>query len=245
MLLDWVLASLHHLAVFTLAAILAFELALTGGERRRPRHRCGWRRVDAWYGASAALALAAGVARVFLGAKGPEYYGANFLFWLKMALFAAVAPISVLPTLRYIVWRRATRLDPDFSPDAAAVAAVRRALWSEVALFAFIPLAAAGIARGYGIEVAKRKSREITTAYWKRRQGAPQPSRTACRAARAKGAIRRRAAPVRRTAQSALLSSLSLPNTEFDVDLVFFRLRLGGGDAEDVGVRRSGPAWRW
>jgi putative membrane protein len=89
--------------------------------------------------------------RVFLGGKGPEYYGGNFLFWLKMALFAAIAAISALPTLRYVVWRRAIRADPGFAPGAAEIATVRRVLWSEVALFAFIPLAAAGMARGFGI----------------------------------------------------------------------------------------------
>ena len=150
MFLDWVLASAHHLAVFTLAAILAFELALTAGALDASTiSRLA--RVDAWYGATAALVLGAGAARVFLGAKGPEYYGANSLFWTKMALFAAVGAISILPTMRYIVWRRALRADAGFRPDAAAVRVVRRALWSEVALFAFIPLAAAGMARGYGI----------------------------------------------------------------------------------------------
>ena len=99
----------------------------------------------------AAVALAAGVARVFLGAKGPEYYAANGLFWTKMALFAAIAALSVLPTMRYIVWRRASREDEAYRPDAGAVRAVRRVLWSEVALFAGIPLCAAAIARGYGM----------------------------------------------------------------------------------------------
>jgi putative membrane protein len=150
MFLDWTLASLHHLAVFGLAAILAFELALTAGEVDAPVI-ARLARVDAWYGAMAAVALAAGVVRVFLGARGPDYYEANGLFWIKMALFALVAAISTLPTLRYIVWRRATRADATFRPELAAVAAVRRALWSEAALFAFIPLAAAGMARGYGI----------------------------------------------------------------------------------------------
>ena len=100
----------------------------------------------------AALALAAGVARVFLGAKGPEYYAANSLFWLKMALFAARGR-------RFRCCRRcgtssggARRGSIRVSrPAAAGVAGVRRALWTEVALFAFIPLAAAGMARGYGI----------------------------------------------------------------------------------------------
>jgi len=148
--LDWGLASAHHLAIFTLAAILAFELALTSGELDG-RTILRLARVDAWYGAMAAVALAAGLARVFLGDKGPEYYAANSLFWIKMALFASIAAISVLPTLRYIVWRREARLDPDFKARKKAVAAVRTALWVEVALFALMPIAAAGMARGFGM----------------------------------------------------------------------------------------------
>jgi putative membrane protein len=150
MFLDFTLASLHYLAVFTLAAILAFELALTAGAIDAAAI-ARLSRIDAWYGAMAALALAAGIARVFLGAKGPQYYAGNALFWTKMALFAAIASLSVLPTLRYIVWRRASRADKAYRPDVGAVRAVRRVLWSEVALFAGIPLCAAAIARGYGI----------------------------------------------------------------------------------------------
>ena len=150
MALDWGLASVHHLAIFTLAAILAFELALTSGELDG-RTILRLARVDAWYGAMAAVALAAGLARVFMGAKGPEYYAANSLFWIKMALFACIAAISVLPTLRYIVWRRAVRSDSDFKAGRKAVAAVRAALWVEVALFALMPIAAAGMARGFGM----------------------------------------------------------------------------------------------
>jgi len=149
MALDWLLASLHHLAILTLAAILAFELALTAGEVNR-RAILRLTRVDSWYGAMAALALAAGLARVFMGEKGPEYYAANSLFWIKMALFASVAAISVLPTLRYIVWRREARLDPHYIVEGKALASVRTALWTEVALFAFMPIAAAGMARGFG-----------------------------------------------------------------------------------------------
>jgi len=150
MALDWGLASVHHLAIFTLAAILAFELALTSGELDG-RTILRLARVDAWYGAMAAVALAAGLARVFLGAKGPEYYAANSLFWIKMALFAAIAAISVLPTLRYIVWRREVRLDADFKARRQAVASVRTALWVQVGLFALMPIAAAGMARGFGM----------------------------------------------------------------------------------------------
>lgn len=148
--LDWLVASLHHLAVFTLAAILAYELALTSGDLDG-RTILRLSRVDAWYGVTAAFVVAAGLARVFLGAKGADYYAANFLFWIKMALFATIAGVSVLPTLRYLVWRRAVRNHEAYKPSRAEIAGVRRALWIEVALFALIPVVAAGMARDYGL----------------------------------------------------------------------------------------------
>ena len=73
MFVDWLLASFHHLAVFSLAGILAAEIALTAGaidDRRVLRLA----RVDAWFGIAAALAVAAGVLRVFFGAKGAGYW---------------------------------------------------------------------------------------------------------------------------------------------------------------------------
>ena len=48
-------------------------------------------RVDAWFGIMAALVVAAGVLRVFFGAKGYEYYFVNIFFWAKMALFVGSA----------------------------------------------------------------------------------------------------------------------------------------------------------
>ncbi len=150
MFVDWLLASLHHLAVFSLAGILAAEIALMAGDvdgRRVLRLA----RVDAWFGIAAAIALAAGVARVFLGAKGAGYYGANLFFWLKMALFAGIVLLSVAPTYSYIVWRRRVRADASFRPPGDEVAQLRTALYVEAALFAAIPLCAAAMARGYGI----------------------------------------------------------------------------------------------
>ena len=150
MMLDWALASVHHLAIFTLAAILAFELALTAGELDAPAI-LRLARVDVWYGAMAAVVVAAGVARVIFGARGSAYYMANAFFWTKMALFAAVGVISIAPTLRYLAWRRGVRADPAFRPGATSVQAVRRALWAEVVLFAGLPLCAAAMARGFGM----------------------------------------------------------------------------------------------
>jgi putative membrane protein len=150
MLLEWALASLHHLAIFTLAAIIAFELALAA---RAVDDAAIVRlaRVDAWYGAVAAIVLVVGAARVLFGAKGAAYYMANAFFWTKMGLFLAVGLLSIAPTLRFLAWRRRLRTDASFRPDAAALRSVRRALWAEVLLFACIPVAAAAMARGYGM----------------------------------------------------------------------------------------------
>ena len=52
MFLDWLLASFHHLAVFSLAAILSAEVFLTGGAID-DRTALRLARVDAWFGVMA------------------------------------------------------------------------------------------------------------------------------------------------------------------------------------------------
>ncbi len=149
MALDWVLASLHHLAIFSLIAILAGELAMTGGKIDAiVAGRLA--RLDAWYGIAAAAVVAAGLARVFLGDKGPAYYVANALFWAKMATFALIGALSILPTLQYLSWRRAARGDPSFVARPESLIYVRRLLFAEAALLTLLPIFAAGMARGFG-----------------------------------------------------------------------------------------------
>jgi putative membrane protein len=150
MFVDWALASFHHLAIFTLAATLAAELALLTitidavAIRRLAR-------IDTAYGIAAAVVVIAGVLRVFFGAKGYEYYVANHIFWTKMALFLIVGLLSIPPTLRYLKWNRALRADTTFRPATVEIGRLRRYLWAEAAFFMAIPVAAAAMARGYGI----------------------------------------------------------------------------------------------
>ncbi len=97
------MASLHHLSAFTLVACLVYEFvafrkSLTAGEVRRIQ------RVDLWYGISAGVLLVVGLLRVFFFEKGANFYGANPMFWTKMALFTIVGLLSIYPTIRYIRW---------------------------------------------------------------------------------------------------------------------------------------------
>ena len=142
--LNLILAIAHHLAVFVLVAIFAAEFALLrpGIEGKR-LVQLG--KIDGAYGAVAGLVIVVGIVRVIFGGAGWEYYVGNWAFWLKMAAFLAVGLLSIPPTMAIIGWRRAGS-----TPSDAEVNTVRRYLYAEAALLAFIPAFAATMARGYG-----------------------------------------------------------------------------------------------
>jgi putative membrane protein len=150
MFTDWILACLHHVAVFSLAAVLAAEVALVSVALSAQSIR-RLAAIDLWYGILAGAVIVFGVMRVIWGAKGYEYYLANHIFWTKMALFLAVGLLSIPPTLRYLAWRHSMKADAAFLPPAAEVSRVRMYLCLEAGLFLCIPIAAAAMARGYGI----------------------------------------------------------------------------------------------
>lgn len=142
-------AMAHHLLIFAIAGVLAFELGamrrdLTGHDVLRLA------RVDIWYGILAVAIIVVGFSRAVFAAKGWAYYSVNLFFWAKIAAFAVVGLLSIGPTLAYLRWRRALRSDPLFIPTGPEVARVRQFLWLEVIVFAFVPLFAAAMARGYG-----------------------------------------------------------------------------------------------
>ena len=139
----------HHLGIFGVGAVLAAEWALVRPGLRRPEIR-RIARIDSAYGAFAGVVVAAGVARVFLGAKPASFYIENTTFWLKMAAFATVGLLSIRPTIRYVRWRRAVDADEAAVPAADEVADVQRAINVQLALFACIPVLAALMARGIG-----------------------------------------------------------------------------------------------
>ena len=147
---DLLLASAHHILIFSIAAVLAFEVGvvrqgLTAVDIRRVA------KVDAWYGILAALIIAVGFVRAIYAAKGWAYYSVNIFFWAKIIAFAIVGLLSVPPTIAYIRWRNALKKDASFLPAPGVIASARRFLWMEVVVFAFIPIFAAAMARGYGM----------------------------------------------------------------------------------------------
>ncbi len=149
--MDWdlVLASAHHLAVFTLVALFAAEFALLrpglGGGRIRQLAR-----IDMAYGAVAGLVIAVGVLRIFFGAIDPSYYWGNHAFWGKMGAFAVMGLLTIPPTLAIRRWDKASAGVADYAPPDEEIRANRRFVHLQAGVLVLIPIFAAAMARGYG-----------------------------------------------------------------------------------------------
>jgi putative membrane protein len=136
------MAFLHHVAAFALVAAIAVEFVLV----RQPIDQVNAHRLalaDMVVGSSAGVLLVVGLLRVFYFEKGAAFYLHNAAFIAKMALFVAVALLSIYPTLKFLSWRKG-RI------DAAAVPAIRRILHLELVGVVLILLCAALMARGIG-----------------------------------------------------------------------------------------------
>jgi putative membrane protein len=149
MWLDAALAYLHFTAIFLLFAFLTVEVVLLRGALEAPAIRL-LGRVDIWYFGSAIGALATGFMRLALGAKGPDFYLGAWPIYLKLALFVAVALVSIRPTLTFIAWRRALDHDPEWQVPPPERASMRRLAMIEVHVAALIPLVAVFMSRGLG-----------------------------------------------------------------------------------------------
>ncbi len=135
-------AFLHHVAAFALVAGIVVEFVLI----RQELNAMTARRLavaDMGVGLSAGVLLVVGLLRVFYFEKGAAFYFGNAAFIAKMALFLAVALLSIYPTVKFLSWRKQ-------APDAASVPAIRRVLHLELIGVLLILLFAALMARGIG-----------------------------------------------------------------------------------------------
>ncbi|MFM8424850.1 MAG: DUF2214 family protein [Chloroflexota bacterium] len=144
-----IMATLHHIAAFTLTACLIYEFVayrkgLTVEEARRIQ------RVDLVYGIAAGLVVVVGLLRVYFFEKGSNYYFSNYVFWTKMALFTIVGLLSIYPTIRYIKWNPI--LAENKSPEIPEheYRNIRLLLWLELVGIVLILFAAPLMARGIG-----------------------------------------------------------------------------------------------
>src|SRR5690606_20558673 len=148
MLVDLFLAIAHHLLVFALAAMLVAEAVLLHGNLDASvlRWLAG---LDAGYGISATLLLVVGLCRVFFGVMGKDFYLHNPWFHAKLGVFILVGLMSILPTVRFLRWRKALGTDPAFLPAPSELGRLRTILRLELVGLAAIFALSAAMAR-YG-----------------------------------------------------------------------------------------------
>jgi putative membrane protein len=150
LLIRWLLASLH---------LLGFGLALTAIiARTRALRRCGSAQglagvflADNVWGLSALLLIVTGSLRAFGGfEKGASFYLQEPFFHVKMGALVLILLLEIAPMIALIRWRIALR--KGISPPLARVHQFAAISAVQVALLIVIVFAAAGMARGVGMQ---------------------------------------------------------------------------------------------
>ena len=143
------------LAFFHISAILAWIVFATS---QAALCRSDWMnaatlqrlgRMDRILWVATAAVLLSGLARIFWGVKGADWYAGNWLLYSKLVLFALVASLQVGPSRHYRSWIAHVREYREL-PDADEVRAARRKVMIATHLMALIPLPAVFLARGFG-----------------------------------------------------------------------------------------------
>jgi putative membrane protein len=142
-------AFLHHAAAFLLVAVVMVELVLMRGEITVASART-LVRMDSVYGVSAVLLLIFGFIRVFYMEKGADYYFHSGPFLAKLTLFIIVGLLSIVPTVKFLGWRKAVQAGQAPALDDATRRRIRMIIHTELTLLFLIMLCAALMARGIG-----------------------------------------------------------------------------------------------
>lgn len=150
MTLEALLAYAHLLAILTMVVFLASEAALCRAEWLNAAVVQRLARVDMIYGIASVAVLVTGLLRVFLGAKGAQWYGGNWLLYVKFGLFVVIGLLSIRPTRTFIRWRRAW-LATGALPEPDAIRQTRKLIMWQAHILPLIPLAAVFLARGWEI----------------------------------------------------------------------------------------------
>jgi putative membrane protein len=149
MTLEALLAYAHILAILTLVVFISSEAALCRAEWMNASVVERLAKVDRIYGIAAGAVLLTGLARTWWGVKGTGWYWSNGLLHLKLALFIAVALMSIKPTLMFRRWLKDLKAGGAL-PDEGQVKTARKWVMWQAHLIALIPLAAVFLARGFG-----------------------------------------------------------------------------------------------
>lgn len=147
--MNWFMAFIHHLAAFTLVAVLLGEYLLLHIPFTLENAR-KLTRLDMLYGLAALTLITAGLLRVFHFEKGAGYYFHSLPFLFKLGLFALVGILSIIPTREFFSWRALLAANQLPVIDQARLNHLRRIVFCELLLLVPILSGAAMTAKGIG-----------------------------------------------------------------------------------------------
>lgn len=146
MLSTVILPWLHYLGIIVMSGGLVAEMYLLKLEPRADAVRL-LVRADRFYFVGVLIVLISGLAR--MGDKGVGYYFKIGAFHGVLTLFVLTALISLVPTFRFISWRKALEVS-GVLPEAKAWGGTRKFAHMQAAAIAIIALLMVLTARGIG-----------------------------------------------------------------------------------------------
>jgi len=150
MLTDALLLYLHQSAMLGLVVFLTAKTSLTRVNAVDVLVVVRLRRLDVWVWGSFAAMLASGLALMFWGIKGPEWFSHNPLLWAKVALLALMGVMSWPSSRRLAQWNRQGKDIAAWAPPAAEIRQERRWLMAQSHVMVIIPLLATLMSHGFG-----------------------------------------------------------------------------------------------
>ena len=150
MIASSLIASLHFVAAFGIAATLFFEWLTFS---RTPTLAEARRLVlaDRLYGLFAMVVLGAGFVRAIWFEKGWAYYSHSPFFHLKLTLFIVIGLISIYPTIRFIRWAPELKAGRAPQVSEAQHKLISRSLAAEMWLLLAMLISASLMAHGIGV----------------------------------------------------------------------------------------------
>lgn len=134
----------HFISILTIVSCLVSQHLLI--EDRLPKKMITrlWR-IDSIYGVSAITAVSAGLTLWLWTGKPAEYYSQNWIFLLKVGLFAVVGVLSLLPTVFFWKKRKGDQEEIIQVPKY-----IKTLIRIELGLLFILPLLASLMANGRG-----------------------------------------------------------------------------------------------
>ena len=144
-----VLAYLHSLSMIALASIL-FVQVLGISQLHDTQELRRFMSFCLGIAIAAAVLLISGIGLVLWSERGLAFFLRNPVFYIKLALFAAMLLLSITPARIILQWDREAHEGK--VPEPVSVIFVKRYLIVELILLLIIPLAASMSARGIGLQ---------------------------------------------------------------------------------------------